>query len=199
MRYRSETTATPLLAYDFFFELSIATIDFSAHELRLRRWQAHLDDIIWAKLMDAETGIYSDSFLRSFSAELAPLGKQYSTLASKVYRECSEYVHGNLNTHPGPDTPLEFSETLTLAWAEKAKTIRRCITFAFSARFLAFLPVQNRNIIEPVVLDVWAIYPPSKHTTLNPEAGMTEFFSERKISDLTRSLNTLSKTSRTAR
>jgi hypothetical protein len=137
-----------------FFELSLAAIDFSAHELRFRRWSARLDDIIWAKLLDGDTGVYSDAFLRPFNAELAPLGRQYSTLASKVYRECSEYVHGNVNTHPELDTPLEFNEALTLAWVDKAKTIRRCIVFANSARFLNFISPEDRNTIEPIVLDV---------------------------------------------
>lgn len=137
-----------------FFELSLAAIDFSAHELRFRRRASRLDDIVWAKLVDGETGVYSDAFLRPFNAELATLGKQYGTMASKVYRECSEFVHGNIHTHPEMDAPLEFSEALTLAWVDKAKTIRRCIVFSNSARFLNFISSEDRNAIEPIVLDV---------------------------------------------
>lgn len=137
-----------------FFELSLATIEFSAHEISFRRWVANLDDISWSKITSSEVGIYSDSFLRAFDADLAPMGRQYGTMAIKVYRECSEYVHGNLRTHESPDSPLEFRKDYIIDWCEKADTVRRCVIFAFAGRFLKLLDAGLRNSLEVVMLDV---------------------------------------------
>ena len=83
-----------------FLELSLSTIDFSASEIKYRKWLVKTGDIVWAALIDRENGIYSVSFISAFNCELAPSGKQYAALVEKVYRECSEHVHGNFHTHP---------------------------------------------------------------------------------------------------
>jgi hypothetical protein len=137
-----------------YFELSLAAIEFSAREIRYRQWSARLADIVWAPMVDEESGVFSDAFIRPFNKELAPLGKQYRAIAAKVYRECSEYVHGNLHTHPALSAPLEFNKGTVLSWADKADTMRRCIIFLFAARFLNYLPRKSGNKIEQPILDV---------------------------------------------
>lgn len=136
-----------------FFELALSTVLFSASELKLRLWLANKSDIVWNALVHEEHGVYATSFVSAFEPELASSSKQYSTLAKKVYRECSEHVHGNANTHPESDAPIEFNKDSFLAWTNLADTVRLCFVFAYAARFIKFLSGDERNRLEAIFLE----------------------------------------------
>jgi hypothetical protein len=136
-----------------FFELSLATIYFSASEFKYRQWLGNAADIIWAALLDQNNGVYAVAFISAFNPELSSDGKQYSALADKVYRECSEHVHGNIHTHPENDAPLVFSREKVLAWNSLAESVRLCIVFAYAARFLKLMPQEDRNKLEAPILE----------------------------------------------
>lgn len=89
-----------------FFELALSTVQFSASELKLRLWLANKADIVWSGLVHEEHGVYAKPFVSAFEPELAESSTQYSALAQKAYRECSEHVHGNAHTHPESDAPI---------------------------------------------------------------------------------------------
>jgi hypothetical protein len=88
-------------------ELFCAGVFFSAHEIKLRSWLAGYDgsDVNWSAITGPD-GIFSTNFLRSFNPDIAQSGKQYQAIATKTYRECSEFVHGNLITHTSDGTDL---------------------------------------------------------------------------------------------
>jgi hypothetical protein len=136
-----------------FFELALSTIQFSASELKLRLWLANKADIVWSALVHEENGVYATQFVSAFEPELAASSKQYSTLAQKVYRECSEHVHGNAHTHPESDAPIEFNKEIFLAWTSLADTVRLCFIFAYAARFIRFLSKEERNRLEAIFLE----------------------------------------------
>lgn len=142
-----------------FLELALSTIHFSASELKLRKWLANQDDIIWSALVHRESGIYSASFISAFEPELASLGKQYGALAEKVYRECSEHVHGNIHTHAETDAPITYNKDACKSWNSLADSAHLCIVFAFAARFLKFLGADERNQLEAVLLDALGTHP----------------------------------------
>ncbi len=74
-----------------FLELFCAGVFFSAYEIKLRLWLAGSEgsDINWSAISNVETGIFSVNFLRAFNPDISGSGKQYMTLATRVYRECS--------------------------------------------------------------------------------------------------------------
>jgi hypothetical protein len=136
-----------------FFELALSTIQFSASELKLRLWLANKADIVWSAVVHEESGVYATSFVSAFEPELAESAKQYSTLAQKVYRECSEHVHGNAHTHPEADAPIEFDKHLLFVWANLADTVRLCFIFAYAARFIRFISAEERNRLEAIFIE----------------------------------------------
>jgi len=136
-----------------FFELMLSTVQFSAHEIDFRMWSKDEKDINWNSIKNLENGIFSKNFIRAFNPELADNGKQYSAIAETVYRECSEFVHGNAATHRQLPSNIEFQKSACQAWHEKATTMRLVIIFAFSARYLNYISNSAKNGIEPVVLD----------------------------------------------
>jgi len=137
-----------------FFELMLATVQFSAHEIDFRMWAKDEKDINWNLIKNTENGIFSINFIRAFNPDLSPNGKQYSAIAETVYRECSEFVHGNAATHKKLPSEIKFQKEIFNSWHEKATTMRLVIIFAFSARYLNYIDENAKNNLEPVVMDV---------------------------------------------
>jgi hypothetical protein len=137
-----------------FFELMLATVQFSAHEIDYRLWKKDGKDINWSLLKDSQTGIFSANFINAFNPGFSDNSKQYIAIAEAVYRECSQFVHGNAGTHQSLPAEISFNKEVFIEWHEKAKTMRLLIIFAFSARYLNHIGVDAMNAIEPVVLDV---------------------------------------------
>lgn len=137
-----------------FFELMLATIQFSAREIDFRMWKKDAKDISWSSIKDEQNGVFSKNFIKAFNEEFSEDGKQYGAIAETVYRECSEFVHGNAGTHAILPSDISFQEQAFLSWHEKSATMRIAIFFAFSARYLNHIPQQSKNEIEHAVIDV---------------------------------------------
>jgi hypothetical protein len=97
-------------------EMAFATVQWSTNERELREWQRGQRDSNWAALCDVENGILSKPFVRLFSEGLANEAAQYRASAAAVYRECSEYVHGNAHTHRALPEKLVFDENSFDSW-----------------------------------------------------------------------------------
>ncbi|QTN46418.1 hypothetical protein H7683_01965 [Ectopseudomonas mendocina] len=136
-----------------FFELMLSTVQFSAHEIDYRMWVKDSKDINWNSLKDSQTGVFSTNFIRAFNPEFSECGKQYSAIAEAVYRECSEFVHGNAGTHAILPTDITYRNEVFELWHEKAKTMRLAIIFAFSARYLNYVSKDAAAIMEPIITD----------------------------------------------
>lgn len=137
------------------FELFCAGVFFSAYEIKLRSWLAGLEgsDINWAAISSSETGIFSTNFLKAFNPDISPSGKQYHAIATKAYRECSEFVHGNVHTHELDSKPLGYRSEILEAWIERAGAVRLCVIFSFAGRYLRLLDKGAQAKVEQIMLD----------------------------------------------
>lgn len=136
-----------------FFELMLAAVQFSAHEIDYRLWSRGSKDINWSALKDLQSGVFSANFIRAFNPDFSDHGKQYQAIAENVYRECSEFVHGNAGTHVTLPSDIRFQEEAFSSWHEKAATMRLVIVFAFSARYLNYVNKDATDRLEALVLD----------------------------------------------
>ena len=134
-------------------ELTFATVQWSTNERELREWKAGTRDIVWAALADNENGILSKQFVRLFSEGLADEAPGYRATAATVYRECSEYVHGNANTHSALPQRIEFDAASFSGWHAKASSVRLTSSFALAARYLTDFDVDARSRLEAMILD----------------------------------------------
>ncbi|MDR3573392.1 MAG: hypothetical protein P4L50_06015 [Anaerolineaceae bacterium] len=134
-------------------ELAFATVQWSANERELREWLRGERDGSWASLIDPSNGILSKSFVRLFSEILAEEAPRYRASASAVYRECSEFVHGNAHTHQLIPDQLVFDKVLFDAWHTKASVVRLVISFALVARYLGSLSPSVRPRLESIISD----------------------------------------------
>lgn len=134
-------------------ELGFAAIQWSTNERELREWLRGQRDSNWATLSDHENGILSKQFIRLFCEGLAEEASSYRASAVAVYRECSEYVHGNAHTHRSIPEKLVFDSVSFDAWQQKASSVRLIISFAFAARYLVDLAHPARSRLESVLMD----------------------------------------------
>ena len=72
-------------------------------------------------------------------------------MALKVYRECSEYVHGNVNATLNEQ--LDFNQEIFESWHEKAKTVQLVAMFSLCARYVAVANDPTRSTLEPVLIE----------------------------------------------
>lgn len=141
-----------------FLELMLGAIYFSAYEIKLRKWMESSQDIIWSSLIDKENGPFSKSFISAFAPDFAPHGAQFLAITEKVYRECSEYVHGNMNTQAEFDKPLGFDKYKLIEWTDRLNSMRLTIIFAFIARYARTIPGDRLADLEPILLGELGTY-----------------------------------------
>ncbi len=133
----------------YFLERTLMGVYFSANELELRTWLAGNRDSYWTELIGEEggdkerkdgaqnvnRGLFSLKFTRAFFEEFDKICLRFRSQTKNVYRECSEYVHGNPYVIQQLGDKMEYSEELSKRWNDSADTIARCILYAFMMRY----------------------------------------------------------------
>ena len=140
-------------------ELFTAAIYFSAHKMKMNLWISGSDDLQWSTIIDQDKGVFSSSFMKAFNPELMEYRNQYFMLAKTVYRECSEYVHGNPATHEEPMLRTSYDPAKVRDFHDKVSTVRLCVLFQFVARYLRELKATQKQSIEHVILDAFGTLP----------------------------------------
>ncbi len=117
------------------FELWLAAISFSGAEKELRAWRARKQDIVWNKLISKETGVLSISFVSLFCESLEEKAPHFQAISERLYRECSEYVHGNHHTHLALPDDLNYDQIIFRDWCSKVETFKLVCLFCFAFRY----------------------------------------------------------------
>lgn len=123
------------VAQRYFLEQICRFIYLSTNELHLRLWKLGLRDISWGSLTDKENGIFSTVFIRAFFPEVEAEGEHISKVASKLYRESSEFIHGNFNKISAIPNSIEFNPDLLERWIGFMETGRFIALFLIFMRF----------------------------------------------------------------
>ena len=133
-------------------ELSLSVSYYSAHRLELAEWTADKNDVRWGALIDESNGILSSRFATAFFKDLQPNVSHYHETAKKIYRELSEFVHGNAGTWTVTPSQITYNHSLLELWSTMFQEAAETITFSYCLRFLRELPAQNLNALESAVL-----------------------------------------------
>jgi len=137
-----------------FFELWLSAVYFSGNELDMRLWLRNSKDINWQQIVNPDNGLLSKTFCKAFNEPLSEDIKPFRLMAETVYRECSQYVHGNSHTHKELTHEIKFRKAACVEWHEKAKTMHLVILFVFSMRYLSFIDVTNAKIAHIIVSEL---------------------------------------------
>lgn len=120
-------------------EHCLYAIYMSSNDFYFRRWKSGQEDMRWGSIKDKNTGIFSKSFIRAYAPEFEERSTELNTIVENVYRECSEYVHGNydkLNYLPGK---AEFSEKMLSQYIKSFHSISYLLSIALVIRFKEYI------------------------------------------------------------
>jgi hypothetical protein len=134
-------------------ELCLQGAYLSVDLILLNEWLKGQKDTTWARLMDADLGPLSKRFCNVFFPELGEHVANFREIASALYREVSECIHGNMSKHIPLPTAIEFEEETFELWHSKAQIVRRVVLFSFALRYLSSIPPLHRPTIESSMLD----------------------------------------------
>jgi len=149
----------------FFLERTFVAILFSANEIELNLWKIGERDTYWNEIASIDKdskqiqGIFSHKFCKAFFPELKNELAHFFTITTKVYRECSEYVHGNKSVIDKIPEKLEYSKELFYEWNVKADIIKRIILFAFCLRYLNQLKPEEIKQISVTISEEFKSLP----------------------------------------
>jgi hypothetical protein len=85
--------------------------------------------------MDNENGIFAKTFIRAFFPEVDSEGAHMIKLVSALYRESSEFIHGNFVNIVAIPSRIEFKPELLKKWLEFIETSKFISTFLLFMRF----------------------------------------------------------------
>jgi hypothetical protein len=134
-------------------ELTLQAVLLSTNEICLREWIDNRIDTLWSSIVCEENGVFSTRFTKAFFPDLIIHVQHYRGMATSIYRECSECVHGNIPKHVPLPSSLEFNQEAFKLWHSKADIVAMILHFVLSLRYLRDLSENEILDIEPFLTD----------------------------------------------
>lgn len=120
-------------------ELTLQGVYLSANLLELEEWLKNERHTSWMQLTDPDNGPLGTRFCRSFFPELKEHRHAMLSMASTVYTEFSETIHGNTPyLIPLPES-MAFCEDAFELWCTKFETVKLIVHFTLCLRYLCLL------------------------------------------------------------
>ncbi|MBX3230789.1 MAG: hypothetical protein KIT84_01120 [Labilithrix sp.] len=134
-------------------ELALTGVQHSAHALWHSQWKAGRRDIVWASLSDDSDGVLSPTYAKEFAPGLESETRHVAAIAKSAYRQCSEFVHGNLAVDELVSNVYVFSQNSFKRWHEVAENVQFVIVFALAMRFLSRLDSTQLAVLEQCLIE----------------------------------------------
>lgn len=127
----------------------------STNDYKYRLWQAGKCDMSWTDLMNNQNGIFGIQFIRTYANDVEETRSiELLTIAKEVYRECSEFVHGNFEKLNMLTDSLAYSEKAFNQYISYFKSIKYVICMALFIRFRDILNKPDTlRLLESVLID----------------------------------------------
>jgi len=135
------------------FEMGLGLIYFSINKLEHNEWLNGDNDIKWTKLIDEDNGVLSKRFSKAFFYELKEDINKYNGQAKKVYREMSEYVHGNSDTWQKSGLSLKYNKELKNKYFELFEEVSEILLFVLICRYLKSFNEEKMDSISEFLLE----------------------------------------------
>lgn len=129
------------------FEIALGLVYFSVNKLEHIEWIKGINDIKWSKLIDAENGILSKRYSKAFFEELSEKILIYNSKAKEIYRDMSEFVHGNYDTWEKSGLVLKYNKELEDKYFILLKEMTKVILFVLCCRYLKSI---NKDKLENI-------------------------------------------------
>jgi len=117
-------------------EMGLAAAHFSVHKLELHEWLGGRYDIKWSCIIDENNGVLSNRFADAFFSEFKVDIVDYRKKSSEIYRQLSEFVHGNNETWDNSGIELIYNKNRLQSYFKSVNTVSEIILFVLSCRYL---------------------------------------------------------------
>lgn len=138
-----------------FLEHMLFALFLSTNDYNYRLWKRGKYDMSWSQIVDSEKGIFAKEYINSYALDIDDSRSiEFMTIAKNVYRECSEYVHGNYDKLELITENIEYIEENAIRYIEIFESVRYIISVSLLIRFREIF--YNREILiklESVVMD----------------------------------------------
>lgn len=128
-------------------ELALGSILFSTNKLEYLEWKIGKQDIRWSKLIDVENGVLSQRFSTVFNPDLTEEVPEFNKKARIVYRNLSEFVHGNNETWTRSGLELVYNENLVSDFFTYFHEVCEVVLFTLSIRYLKNIDKDNLDFL----------------------------------------------------
>lgn len=133
-------------------EMLFGGIYFSTATLDFIEWTKSSRDLNWITINNLDNGVISHRFCNAFFPELKENIESYFTKAKELYRDLSEYVHGNHHTWISEGETLIIDEKEIALFNKSLKLIFEIANFALCLRYLKGLKKAQLEQVEPVIM-----------------------------------------------
>jgi hypothetical protein len=127
-------------------------IYFSTATLDFIEWTKSSKDLNWSTINDFNNGVLSHRFCNAFFPELKENNEGYFTRAKDLYRDLSEYVHGNHHTWITSGEALKIDESEIELFNKLLKEFFEIANFALCLRYLKGLKKIQLEQVEPIIM-----------------------------------------------
>ena len=124
-------------------EHCLFAIYLSSNDFYFRRWKDGKEDMKWALITDESFGIFSKSFIRAYAPEFESRSTELIGIACNVYRECSEFIHGNYSKLNGLPGHNEFNQDMLSQYISRFQSIAYLLSIALVIRFKEYITSKN--------------------------------------------------------
>lgn len=133
-------------------EMLFGGVFFSTATLDFIEWTKSSKDLNWSTINDLNNGVLSHRFCNAFFIELKDNNEEYYTKAKDLYRDLSEYVHGNHHTWITGSEALKIDEKEIALFNRLLKSFFEIANFALCLRYLKSLKKNQLEQVEPIIM-----------------------------------------------
>ena len=136
-------------------EHTLFAIMLSTNDYRYRLWKLGQYDMSWAQLMDDQNGVFGKQFISVYANDIdSSRNIEFLNIAKAVYRECSEFVHGNYKKLSILSNGLQYNENAFERYIDCFSSIQYVISMALFIRFRELLNVPEvLTTLESAIMD----------------------------------------------
>lgn len=116
-------------------------------------WKKNKKDVYWSEIINQDNGPFSQNYFSLFFPELQLSSQLILDLTKRVYRESSEYIHGNYSIWKSTNTHGIYDEKLLKNFFDNLKSVQYIIEFSLFIRFIKEIPSDKISIFEPQIND----------------------------------------------
>lgn len=127
----------------------------STNDYKYRLWKRGKCDMSWSMIVDPEKGIFGKEYINSYAQDIDENRSiELLTIAKNVYRECSEYVHGNYCKLTLLSENVDYKEEMVDRYIEIFGSMRYLISMSLLIRFREiFDEKENLVKLESILMD----------------------------------------------